>query len=104
MGRLIRIVRDQVLSFLATWRARRDAKMLLSADDRVLRDLGLSRCDVQLARSLSFTVDPAKVLVKWAAEGRCACAENAQNPTDALCHRRDNPYSALDKWLRYHYW
>jgi uncharacterized protein YjiS (DUF1127 family) len=45
-----------------TWRHRRDVALLQTLDDRMLRDIGLTRGDVQGAASTRFWRDPAPLL------------------------------------------
>ena len=51
---------------------RRAVVKLLDWDDRALRDIGLTRADVQLSLALPYTEDPSTRLLFWALERRSA--------------------------------
>ena len=54
------------------FRNRRAVVTLLDWDDRALRDIGLTRADVQLSLALPLTDDPSQRLMYWTAERRDA--------------------------------
>ncbi|MBN8872160.1 MAG: DUF1127 domain-containing protein [Rhodospirillales bacterium] len=56
------------------WQRRRDTRILQGLSDELLCDIGLSRMDVALARTLPFGRDPTQVLAHTAEERR-RCGE-----------------------------
>ena len=53
-------------------RHRRAVTTLLNWDERALRDIGLTRADVQLSLALPYRDDPSTQLMFWALERRSA--------------------------------
>jgi uncharacterized protein YjiS (DUF1127 family) len=51
---------------LQLWRSHRDIAFLQNLDDRMLRDMGLVRCDIEHAASLRWWRDPGPILVSRA--------------------------------------
>jgi uncharacterized protein YjiS (DUF1127 family) len=56
--------------FAAAWRHRRDAAALATFDDRMLADIGLTRCDLRDALSEPLWRDPTVVLAHRYCERR----------------------------------
>jgi uncharacterized protein YjiS (DUF1127 family) len=59
------------------FRSWRDATRLAALDDRMLADIGLTRCDLRDAYAESLWRDPTDVLARRAAERRCARRRSA---------------------------
>lgn len=59
------------------WSHRRDAMRLAALDDRMLADIGLTRCDLRDAYSEPLWHDPTDVLVRRAAERRTSRRRSA---------------------------
>ena len=47
---------------IENWQARRAVRSLLKLEDHILRDAGTTRCDVEWALHLPFSVNPALAL------------------------------------------
>lgn len=61
--RSIRVeLRSRVVRLTKVLRNRRDLELLAGADDRMLRDIGLTRSDLRSALSVPLWRDPAHVL------------------------------------------
>ena len=59
-------------SLWRSWKSRRQVELLLEADDRMLRDIGLTRGDVASALAAPRDADPSHHLVRARAEKRRA--------------------------------
>jgi uncharacterized protein YjiS (DUF1127 family) len=62
--------------FVAAWHHRNDVAMLASFDERMLRDIGLTRSDLNDALSEPMWRDPTAVLVRRQRERRAARMTN----------------------------
>jgi uncharacterized protein YjiS (DUF1127 family) len=71
-----RMVRS-VKAVAARLRNRRDAMRLADFDDRMLADIGLTRCDLRDAYSEPLWYDPTDVLARRAAERRTSRRRSA---------------------------
>ena len=68
------------------WQAylgRRAANQLLDLDDRMLRDMGVTRGDVRAAMTLPVRKDPSQYLFAVAEERRAAMRDQAREMRDA---------------------
>ena len=81
---------------LAIWRLlvaamkhRRDLKYLAGLDDRLLADIGLTRCDLHDADSKPLWQDPTSMLARRASE-RCASRRLASFPFVARTEKRSD--------------
>jgi len=79
---------------VANWRARRSLKELMSAEDWLLKDIGLTRSEIAWAMHLPLTVDPAEELNRvakrshgWSSE-RSAYTSYSRNKDEANLRRR----------------
>jgi uncharacterized protein YjiS (DUF1127 family) len=70
MGRSLKAVAERL-------RNRRDAMRLAALDDRMLADIGLTRCDLRDAYSEPLWHDPTDVLARRAAERRTSRRRSA---------------------------
>lgn len=62
----------RVKAMVRAWQNRRDVRMLLEFDDRMLSDIGLTRTDVTSALASPPDVDPSRRLRVMAVERRAA--------------------------------
>lgn len=70
----LRAVLDKATGYLKTRREQRDArdafKTLLTLDDRLIEDAGLTRYDVERAAELPLHIDAAATVQAWRKEAR----------------------------------
>lgn len=85
---LARGIALRLVEFVRAYRHRRDMAMLASFDDRMLRDIGLTRGDLRDAAAEPLWRDPTAVLVTRADERRFhgrgrRARRNGNEPTEA---------------------
>ena len=67
---LVRLAVGRTRGVIRVFRHRRDARMLLGVDDRMLADIGLTRSDLRDAYAEPLWHDPTDVLARRARERR----------------------------------
>jgi uncharacterized protein YjiS (DUF1127 family) len=85
---LAAVVARFVRPVVGAWHHRHDAALLASMDDRMLRDIGLTRADVSDALSQPIWRDPTLVLVRRRGERKSA---RRATPVIDLLPRRPAP-------------
>lgn len=83
-----------VNAIASAWRAhrnRREVRLLLEFDDRALRDIGLTRCDVGAALSAGPFEDPSRRLVVLAVERRAGRMMQARERLRAIRSKAVEP-------------
>ena len=85
-SRVTRIAGAAASLVASLWQAhlgRRAANQLLDLDDRMLRDMGVTRGDVRAAMALPVRTDPSRHLFAVAEERRAAMRDQAREMRDA---------------------
>lgn len=59
-----------VSRLIRNWRARRAVRQLIELDDRMLRDIGVSRNDVEWAAGVALTINAALALEERSSRAR----------------------------------
>ncbi|MGO4704742.1 DUF1127 domain-containing protein [Microvirga sp. 2MCAF38] len=64
VGRTVRVAFTQIATVLRAWKHRRQVRALAEFDDRMLKDIGLTRSDVDGALDESMFHNPSVLLVR----------------------------------------